>query len=456
MNKITFIHNILKKYGNYTKEEIQDSWSNTNTKQSIEQLAILQKKYGLQKNLYSTESNERRAYKIYTLVKNYIPKNIDSFVDFGGGSCDISYYFGSHIKAKNVYCVDIDEWVGKKWKRNNKVTFMKDMKSLPDKSIQCILTSHTLHHIPDTEIHTIIQEFYRILSDDGYIILQEHNSPNTKCNELLYIQHMLYDTVVSQTIDFDTYQKEFYSNYKSLDTWNTFFSNFYGIKYIPTKAYDNTYIAIYQKIGNLYSNKNNINKSKLQISEQGSYSVTHKGDAKKTADIIESYFGKDITITDGTANNGGNTIAFGLQFKKVQAVEISKKEYDILVNNINVYKLKNIETYHKDFIEMIPKLKQDVVFLDPPWGGPSYKTKRNIPLSLGKYPLVKVIDMLQGKCKAVVCKVPFNYDFFSLFKYGRFSKKIHLYIFQKYVVFVILERTDDNKNIENYKKVVIS
>lgn len=206
----------------------------------------------------------------------------------------------------------------------------------------------------------------------------------------------------------------------------------------------------------MYSNKNNINKSKLQISEQGSYSVTHKEDAKKTADIIESYFGKDITITDGTANNGGNTIAFGLQFKKVQAVEISKKEYDILVNNINVYKLKNIETYHKDFIEMIPKLKQDVVFLDPPWGGPSYKTKRNIPLSLGKYPLVKVIDMLQGKCKAVVCKVPFNYDFFSLFKYGRFSKKIHLYIFQKYVVFVILERTDDNKNIENYKKVVIS
>jgi len=128
----------------------------------------------------------------------------------------------------------------------------------------------------------------------------------------------------------------------------------------------------------------------------------------------------------------------------------------ILVNNINVYKLKNIETYHKDFIEMIPKLKQDVVFLDPPWGGLGYKTKRNIPLSLGKYPLVKVIDMLQGKCKAVVCKVPFNYDFFSLFKYGRFSKKIHLYIFQKYVVFVILERTNDNKNIENYKKITIS
>ena len=42
-----------------------------------------------------------------------------------------------------------------------------------------------------------------------------------------------------------------------------------------------------------FINKNNINKSKLQISEQGSYSVTHKEDAKKTADIIESYFGDD-------------------------------------------------------------------------------------------------------------------------------------------------------------------
>ena len=455
MSTVNFIYSVIKKYGDYKIEDIEKAWGGTNKKKSIENLAELQRKYGLYENLYSIELNEKRANKIYTLVKYYLPHNIDSFLDFGGGSCDMSYFIGSYLKAKNVYCVDIDEWVNRKWKRNNKVTFMKDMKSIKDKSVQCILTSHTLHHIPDEEIKEIIQEFYRILSDDGYIILQEHNSPNKEFNELLDIQHTIYDTVISQTNDYNTFKKSFYSNYKSLSEWNTFFSLFNGIKYIPTKAYDNTYIAIYQKIGNLYSNKNNINKSKLKLSQQGSYSVTHREDAKKTADIIESYFGKDITITDGTANNGGNTIAFGLQFKKVNAVEISKEEYDILVNNINVYKLKNIETYHKDFIEMIPVLKQDVVFLDPPWGGIGYQKKTALPLSLGRYTLVKVIDMLKDKCKAVVCKVPFNYDFFSLFKYGRFSKKIHLYIFKKYVVFVMLQRDETNKNVENYKKIIV-
>lgn len=205
----------------------------------------------------------------------------------------------------------------------------------------------------------------------------------------------------------------------------------------------------------LFINKNDINKSKLQISNVGKFSVTHSDDAIKTANIIESYFDNKITITDATANNGGNSIAFGLKFKKVNSVEINKNEFDILNNNINVYGLKNIKTYNNNYLDVYNKLKQDVVFIDAPWGGRDYKKHKNLKLYIGKKSLLEVIDMLKGKCKAIVCKVPFNYDFYSLFKYGKYTKKIHLYIFKKYVIFVMLDRTPENSNLSNYNRVDI-
>lgn len=209
------------------------------------------------------------------------------------------------------------------------------------------------------------------------------------------------------------------------------------------------------KASDYFIDEKNINKEKLKISNVGRYSVTHPEDAVKISNIVKSYFGKNITVTDATANNGGNTIAFAKTFEKVNSVEISEAEYKILLGNIKVYGLKNIKTYNEDYLKVMDKLKQDVVFIDPPWGGRNYKKKTNLNLYLGNKTLVQVIDSLTGKCEAVVCKVPFNYNFYSLFKYGRYSKKIHLYIFQKYVIFVLFDRKPDNSNIKNFKKVII-
>lgn len=447
-----FIFNMLKKYGNYTKKEINSIVSNNN-KNTIKKLAIKQRNYGVINTLYSKEYNKKRADIIYNNIKKYINIDVNSFLDFGGGSCDISYYLGNYFKAKNVYCIDIEEWVDIKFNRRKNVTFMTDTKNIKDKTIDLILVSHVLHHIPDDEIKVIIKEFSRILSSNGIIVLKEHNSTSEEFDKLLDMQHMIYDTVITQTTNYNTFVKKFYSNYKNIQEWNKLFNNFYIVKLIKLKKMDNSYICIYKKIENYFINKNNINKSKLKISNVGMYSVTHSDDAIKITNIIKSYFDENITITDATANNGGNTIAFGLTFKNVNAVEIDKNEYDILVNNINVYKLKNIKLYNNDYLDVIDKLKQDVVFIDPPWGGKEYKKKTKLKLYLGNKTLVNIIDILHNKCKAIVCKVPFNYDFYTLFKYGKYSKKIHLYVFKKYVVFVVLNRTKENSTLENYKRI---
>jgi|SaaInlStandDraft_1057018.scaffolds.fasta_scaffold01999_16 16S rRNA G966 N2-methylase RsmD len=194
----------------------------------------------------------------------------------------------------------------------------------------------------------------------------------------------------------------------------------------------------------------NINKNNLQISNVGEYSMTPPKDAKKLCKIIKKYFDKNITITDTTANNGGNTIAFALEFNSVNAVEIEKKEYDILVNNINVYKLKNVKTYNNDYLKVLEKLEQDIIFIDPPWGGKEYKKENNLQLYLSNKNLFEIIDLLKNKCQSIICKVPFNYCFNKLFEKYKKIKKIHLYKFKKYVIFILIDKRNDNVLIEDY------
>lgn len=246
-NKNDFIFDMLKYYGDYDKNNINKLVSN-NEKNTINNLREEQVRFGVHENLYSEEKNEKRAIKIYSTVKKYIDIDVKSFLDFGGGSCDIAFHMGNLIGAQEVYCIDIDEWVDIKWKRRNNVTFFNNLEKIKDNSINLILASHVLHHIDDNQIKDIINDFQRVLSNDGIIILKEHDCQNDEFAKLLDLQHMIYDTVITQTTTYDKFKKSFYSNYKSTKDWNKLFSNFTLVKTIKKKNYDNTYFAIYKKI----------------------------------------------------------------------------------------------------------------------------------------------------------------------------------------------------------------
>ena len=56
-------------------------------------------------------------------------------------------------------------------------------------------------------------------------------------------------------------------------------------------------------------------------------------------------------------------------------------------------------------------LKQHVVFLDPPWGGPDYRKHARLMLYLDDVPLHKIVNRLIDSAKLIVLKVPFNFDF---------------------------------------------
>ncbi|CAG8500151.1 4619_t:CDS:2 [Ambispora gerdemannii] len=57
----------------------------------------------------------------------------------------------------------------------------------------------------------------------------------------------------------------------------------------------------------------------------------------------------------------------------VIAIDIDETKLQCARNNAQIYGVEDrIEFIHGDYLKLIPKLKADVVFLSPPWGGPSY------------------------------------------------------------------------------------
>jgi 16S rRNA G966 N2-methylase RsmD len=169
--------------------------------------------------------------------------------------------------------------------------------------------------------------------------------------------------------------------------------------------------------GNNITSRENIyfpsNNDKILIDDVGKYSISKPDKANLIVQIIKKIMNTtNLTITDGTACIGGDTLAFSETFDHVNSVELDKTRYDYLKHNMDVFGRKNITFYNDSYINLYDKLKQDVIYLDPPWGGPDYKNKKYVKLSLGNVPLEELCkDIIDNKlCKLIVLKLPFNYD----------------------------------------------
>ncbi len=179
----------------------------------------------------------------------------------------------------------------------------------------------------------------------------------------------------------------------------------------------------------------------LKIDNESLHYISVRIVSKQITNIIQYHINTNVTITDGTAGVGGNTLSFASVFNKVNAIEIHKTRYDDLVNNIQVYKYGNVKTYNNDFLKIYKDLKQDVIFLDPPWGGADYKLLSSLHLTLSGRLLETICkDLIINKyCKLIVIKIPFNFDL--LFFYERLvfvCSKMYIYQLKKMNVLVIM------------------
>lgn len=141
------------------------------------------------------------------------------------------------------------------------------------------------------------------------------------------------------------------------------------------------------------------------------------------------------------AGAGGNVVSFSRHFGHVNAIEIDTTRFKCMVNNFGLFKCHNVSALNGDYLTIFPLLKQDVIFLDPPWGGKQYKEQEHTHISLqnGKVRLEefckKIIDM--HICKLLVLKLPINFDINCL----RSFSKMKIYDLKKMMLVLIYVNT---------------
>lgn len=162
------------------------------------------------------------------------------------------------------------------------------------------------------------------------------------------------------------------------------------------------------------------NYDKLEFDQEGLWSITHPDQAETISEIIKTHYisknnnSSRIVIVDATAGLGGNLISFSKYFKKVFGIEIDQNRFEMLKNNVEQYDLNNITLLNGNCIDFLKKLKSNIVFFDPPWGGPDYKTSMNIEIKIDNKPLSNIINLLESKTKLICIKLPLNYNMESL------------------------------------------
>ena len=123
----------------------------------------------------------------------------------------------------------------------------------------------------------------------------------------------------------------------------------------------------------------------------------------------------NIFIIDATAGLGGNLISFSKFFGNVLGIEIDKNRFEMLQNNIQQYNIDNITLLNNNCIDFLTgDVKSNIVFFDPPWGGPDYKFNPNIEIKIDDKTLSEIINLLEFKTKLICIKLPLNYNMDSL------------------------------------------
>lgn len=111
----------------------------------------------------------------------------------------------------------------------------------------------------------------------------------------------------------------------------------------------------------------------IKLDREGWFSVTPERIAEHIAQRIQHSGVHADIVVDAFCGVGGNAIQFALTGKRVVAIDIDPVRLELARHNAAVYDAADrIEFVLGDFLQVAPRLRADVVFLSPPWGGPDY------------------------------------------------------------------------------------
>lgn len=165
----------------------------------------------------------------------------------------------------------------------------------------------------------------------------------------------------------------------------------------------------------LFPRKEGIDYSKLQTTEEGSYSITRRRDAERIMNVLRGAFPnlRQLTITDATACIGGDTLNFASHFAHVHSIELKENNFKALSHNVEIYGFQNVTLHHADSTTFF-NWNTHILYIDPPWGGKDYRKHKDLDLYLSEKRLdmwLEEILLRRNRPNYIILKLPVNYHF---------------------------------------------
>ena len=211
-------------------------------------------------------------------------------------------------------------------------------------------------------------------------------------------------------------------------------------------------IKIDELISYFFPSQSGINTRNIKIFDISTYSITLPRESNKICSTIKDIFKgifdysendiDELTITDAIANVGGTTLSFSKNFRLVNSIEKQEVIFQALKHNCeDVYKRKNIKFYLGNPEKILKKIKQDIIYIDPPLEGFHYRSYDKINLTLNKKNIFTIIRELYDANKALlfVVKCPFNLDYNT---FMNDFEKVYIEKYKNYNVMYIVKKND--------------
>ncbi len=164
-----------------------------------------------------------------------------------------------------------------------------------------------------------------------------------------------------------------------------------------------------------YWDRLSVKEREMQFDEEGLFSLAPQ---KVALEIAQNTPGS--TVVDAFCGVGGSAIGFAISGKNVIAIDSDAARSEMAKYNADIFGVSsNIEFIEGNCLEILPTLKPDSIFLDPPWGGTDYGKHKHFTFSNFEPHGINLLEISFSITDTVVIRLPKNFDFNELKKIDR-------------------------------------
>lgn len=202
----------------------------------------------------STKRGDRAAEDLFHVLESINNKySITSYLDIGCNNGSITVPFGEKLSldSNHIHGIDVVNFGAQTIKPFEGFDYKQyDGYNIPfeDESFDLLTCLMVLHHVERPA--DLIKEFNRVMRKSSIIIIKEHNSYDPLLDNLIELEHMLYETI-ERNVSYEKFKEDYYQGLFDKDQLNQLMSDcgfsrlkidsdflvrkYYG--YNPTKGY---------------------------------------------------------------------------------------------------------------------------------------------------------------------------------------------------------------------------